>query len=157
MFSAKERLLFVILALVSAAIGLLIADVAVSGAITWGTWDPNAWYQSYVGEREIGGPFSGQRVISTNNGMLGLCVTPFLVTAFLLIVLGLINKNIPGKYWGAVWLAPALGFPVYAILFVNILYDSMGVTSAANPWIVSGLALVLTVIGAVALVFEKPR
>ena len=123
--------------------------------ITWGTWDPNAWYQSYIGEREVGGPFSGQRVISTNNGGLALCFTPFLVTSLFLVLISLFNRNIPGKFWMAVWLAAGIGFPVYAILFVNLLYDSMGVTAAADPWVIMGMVLVLTVILGVISVFEK--
>ncbi|MBI3158584.1 MAG: hypothetical protein HYZ26_03165 [Chloroflexi bacterium] len=48
--------------------------------------------------------------------------------------------------WAATWLAPALGFPVYAILFVNILYDGMGIKGVANPLIVAGMAVVLTLV-----------
>lgn len=154
MFTRKERVVFLVLALVCFAIGSSIASYAVSGTLTWG-WDARAWYQSYIGEREIGTPFSGQRVISTNNGMLALCFTPFLVTAFLLLFAASFNKNIPGLVWASAWLAAGLGFPVYAILFVNILYDSMGVTGAANPWVVSGMVIVITVVLGIIGSFEK--
>jgi hypothetical protein len=143
MRDTKSRLAFLLLSGLSLAVSAALAGYALTGSLAWG-YDVGAIYQPFVNDRPVGGTLTGERIISTNTGTLGLAVSPFFTSAILLLYMALTNRYVSAMKWAAAWLAPALGFPVYAILFVNLLYDGMGIEGAANPVVVAGMAVVLT-------------
>jgi hypothetical protein len=141
----NARLRAALVGLLCLVLGLAVVRFASTGRLTWG-YDAGAAYQPYHNDRPVGGPLSGTRLIATNNGGLALVFTPLILSALLCFYRSGSGRPVPGSLWGAVWAAALVSFPIYAIGFVNLLYDGMHITGAANPFIVMLLPLSITAI-----------
>jgi hypothetical protein len=147
------RIGFAFLSLLFLFIALVVANYAFNLKPTWG-YDPSADYVTFInGNKVQESPQSGERIISTNNGALGLLIPPFAVNG-IIFLLGAFTgklyepmKNICTSIWYGVFIA----FPIYALVFVNLLYDSMHYTQAANP----ALVMILPVSGGLIVFISR--
>lgn len=141
----------VILGIICLIAGAVFASLTFTGTLTWG-FNIRASYQAYVGGK-MSGIMTGRRIIETNNGALALPILPLLITGSVLLYSAARgipwNDTTAGNFLGPLWIGAFLSFPIYAIVFVNLLYDS-GLRGAAGPAIVMllPLAVALLVIGA---------
>jgi hypothetical protein len=141
----NERTRFALIGAACLVLGLAVARLAITGTLTWG-YQSGATYQPFQNDQPVGGTLSGGRLISTNNGGLALVFTPLILSSLLCFYRSGTGRPVPKSLWGAVWAAAFLSFPIYAIGFVNLLYDGMHLTIVAHPFVVMLLPLSITAI-----------
>jgi hypothetical protein len=133
-----------------------VTSYAFTNSFQWG-YERGAYYKSYINGKPVKGIMSGERIIDTNNGGLALAISPLGMTGIVLF-LGAFKGSIPApakKIMGYIWIGAIISFPVYAIVFVNILYDSMGKRNASNPTLAMFLPIVIAAIFMVVSLFRE--